>query len=111
MQLWELLALLAAGAFGVGTLARSSAAASAGTAAATVQGGALGAADAALLNRAVRAAITTETDAAVLSRFSGLLRGAGYGSYADAVDNRAKFVRAVLQVHAPLANVRIAKVP
>lgn len=82
MQPWELIALLLAGAVGIGSLAKSSAAAAAASAPA------LSAADMDLLNRAFRAALATETDMHVLSTFSQKLRAAGFVSYADALDRR-----------------------
>lgn len=102
MEPWELFALLLAGAVGVGSLSKSAAVA------ASTPIPALSASSAVLLDRAVRAALTTETDTKTLAAFSQKLRAAGFASYADAIDGRTRFVTSVLQVHAPL---NIVKVP
>lgn len=96
MEPWELIALLLAGAVGVGTLAKNSAAQAA---AAT----GLSSEDADLLNRALHAALTTETDVRTLGAFSVKLRLAGFSSYADAIDQRMQYVSQMLTSHQSLA--------
>ncbi len=86
MQPWHLLLGLFAGALGIGALASSTAKASQAGQAAT------SAADDALLNRAVSAALAQEHDVATLDTFSAKLRAAGYASYADAIGRRANMV-------------------
>jgi hypothetical protein len=89
MELWQLIALLAAGALGVGALAKSSAAQA--TAAATGTPSNIGptAAQTTLLNQVFQAALATETNVQILDSFATKLRTAGFSSYADAIDARA----------------------
>jgi len=101
MELWQLLALLAAGAVGVGTLASSSA--KQATAAATkVNPSSLTIADTTLLNKVFQTCMSQETDLKVLQTFATKLQAAGQTAYAKAVqqkhDNLARFLLAPQQV-------------
>jgi len=84
VELWQLLGLLAAGAFGVGMLASSSAKQATANLARTGPP----TADDLLVGRVVQAALAQEKAVTVLRTFGQKLRAAGYVDYASAIDAR-----------------------
>ena len=98
MELWQLIALLAAGAVGVGTLASSSARQATAAATKTPPASSLTVADSTLLNKVFQTCMSQETDLNVLQTFATKLKAAGQIAYATAVkqkhDHLARFLLA-----------------
>lgn len=96
MNIWEMLAILAASAFGIGHLAKTSA----------DQGSPSvpGSTDAVLLERAVRAALSREQDYRVLQQFYTKLQNAGYTEEANAIGARLDEIMTLQERQQSVAN-------
>lgn len=86
MELWQLIALLAAGALGVGTLASSSAKQAIAAKAPTASS--LNVADSTLLNKVFQTCMAQETNLSVLQTFATKLLAAGQTAYGTAVQQK-----------------------
>jgi hypothetical protein len=106
MELWQLLALLAAGAFGVGTLASSSAK-QATAAASKTDPSSLSLADSTLLNKVFQTCMAQENDLQVLQKFATKLAAAGQTAYAQAVQQKYNNKARILLVPQALRNSAI----
>jgi hypothetical protein len=105
LELWQIISLLAAGAVGVGALAKSSAAQA--TAASQPS---LSAQQLSLLSLVYQAAMTNEKNIAILKTFSTKLSKAGFGSYAASVNGKVDILSRVL-APMPLAITMIQQTP
>ena len=94
MELWQLIALLAAGALGVGVLAKSSTAQAIAALPSTPSP--LSQADMDLLNQVFQAAVSQENNVDILAAFEVKLRAAGFDSYANAIDKRRQHAQMFL---------------